>query len=444
MKAPPAHTRASVLCAVIAGAVVSCVGPPADDGGSARAYLLRPASARAALVASLVNPSNGYSQLRLARYATGDGADWDRLPEWNPTAEPIAASELDAPGGVSTDTLGDGARSLALIDSVTSIDGPDDPTLVALGREAFFRYPMQIVPALRVGVASRAAAARYGLWVDDVSGVGGLARTRVADGSTMLAMTCATCHARPNAAAALTPGLPNAALDLGAAILASEGLPPSASDDPRAAWGPGRVDVTTADGREPARIPDLRPVRWLSYLQQDATVDARDPIALAIRIETLIVTSSQSTVRPPRIVALALAAYVRSFASTPPPADEAAAASPRGAELFASGCAGCHAPPGLTGPPVSLATVGTDATLGLSADRGTGSYRVPSLRGVSTRGPLLHDGTLPSIDALLDPGRLGDGFDGRLHGTGPVPGHSFGLDLGDADRAALLSYLAAL
>jgi cytochrome c5 len=257
-------------------------------------------------------------------------------------------------------------------------------------------------------------------------------------------MTCATCHARPDANGALTPGLPNAAFDLGAAILAAEGVPAGASGDPLAAWGPGRIDVTTANGVEPARIPDLRPVRWLSHLQQDATVRARDPIALAIRIETLIVTSSQATVRPPRVVSLALAAYVRSLAAALPAGDAAAASSPRGADLFAAGCARCHSPPGLTGVPVPLDVIATDPTLGLSADRGTGCYRVPSLHGVATRGPLLHDGTLPSVDALLDPNRLNDGFVGRLHGTGPVPGHLFGLDLGDADRRALVSYLDLL
>ena len=349
-------------------AIASCGGARAGDG--AQAYLQRPAFARKALVDSLVNLQNGYSQLRLAHYATGDGADWDRLPEWNPPAEPIATADLDAAGGAPVDSLGAGARSLDLPNSATSIDDPD---LVELGREAFFRYPMQIVSALRVAVASRSAAARFGLWVDDARGVGGLARARIADGSAALAMTCATCHARPDANGVLTPGLPNAAFDLGAAILASEGVPPALSGgDPLAAWGPGRVDVTTADGVEPARIPDLRPVLWLSHLHQDATVDVRDPIALAIRVETLIITSSQATVRPPRILALALAAYVRSLASTLPSVEAGAAASPRGADLFAAGCAGCHVPAGLTGAPVALEVVGTDPTLGLSADRGPG------------------------------------------------------------------------
>ncbi|HEY4102524.1 MAG TPA: hypothetical protein VGM44_01490, partial [Polyangiaceae bacterium] len=78
------------------------------------------------------------------------------------------------------------------------------------------------------------------------------------------------------------------------------------------------------------------------------------------------------------------------------------------------------------------------------ADRGTGTYRVPSLRGVSTRGPLLHDGTVPSLDAMFDPGRTSPSFAGALHGASAVPGHLFGLDLPAADRDALLEYLRAL
>jgi hypothetical protein len=227
-------------------------------------------------------------------------------------------------------------------------------------------------------------------------------------------------------------------------MLAAEGVPSALSADPIAAWGPGRVDVSTAAGVEPARIPDLRPVRWLTHLQQDGTVRAPDMETLAIRIETLLVTSSQAVLRPPRVVALALAAYVRSLAAALPATDQAAGASPRGASVFAAACAGCHAPPGLTGPPVALETVGTDPTLGLSSERGTGFYRVPSLRGVGTRGPLLHDGTIASVGALFDPARLTSAFTDRLHGTGAVAGHLYGLDLPDDDRQALIAYLDAL
>ncbi len=334
------------------------------------------------------------------------------------------------------------AASLDLPPSGASLD---DPTLLALGKTAFERYPTQPAPYLAVALTSRSAAAGYGLWVDADRGVGGLVRAQMADGSLVLSLTCSSCHAAPTSSG-IEPGLPNAALQIGAAVLASQGLPPNVppSADPVAAWGPGRLDVTTNAGTEPARLPDLRPVRSLSYLQQDATVRARDIVALAIRIETLIITSNQSAVRPPRIVAFGLAAYLTSLADGLPSLDAAAAASPEGAEIFAAQCAGCHDPPALTGEPVALSVVCTDPTLGLSANRGTGRYRVPSLRGVGTRGPLLHDATLPSVDTMFDPARLTPGFAGGLHGVGPIDGHVFGLDLSAADRDALVAYLHAL
>jgi hypothetical protein len=126
--------------------------------------------------------------------------------------------------------------------------------------------------------------------------------------------------------------------------------------------------------------------------------------------------------------------------------EESAAANrfPAGKAAFETHCSGCHAPPSLTGRPVSLHTTGTDPALGLSPDRGTGTYRVPSLHGVGTRGPLLHDGVLPSLEAMFDPSRLNSTRVERVHGSGPTPGHVYGLDLDEADRAALVDYLRAL
>ena len=91
-----------------------------------------------------------------------------------------------------------------------------------------------------------------------------------------------------------------------------------------------------------------------------------------------------------------------------------------------------------------LEVVGTEPSLGLSAERGTGTYRVPSLRGVATRGPLLHDGTLPSLAAMFDPARTDASFTGALHGVAGVAGHLDGLDLPAAERSALLAYLGSL
>jgi cytochrome c5 len=432
----PLGWAAALLCAL--GAACGAPSTPSGAGPDPLSYLDDASFRRRELVASLVNPANGYSALRLAHYATGDRNDWELLPEWNPPSETLATSELASPGGASTTVLSDRAKALALPASVGSAN---DPALIALGEAAFFGYPTQLAPYLDAAVTSRAAAGQYGLWVDDARGVGGLVRARMADGSAALAVTCSTCHAAPSGGA-LVPGLADHDLDLGAAIVAGSiagSAPPAV-----ALWGAGRVDVTTAQGTEPARIPDLRPARWLTYLQQDATVRANDLATLAIRIETLIITSNEQALRPPRLIPLALAAYVMSLSSALPETETAASASPRGAQVFAAQCASCHVPPALTGPPVPLATVGTDPTLGRSMDRGTGAYRVPSLHGVGTRGPLLHDGTLPSVDAMFDPARTTAAFTARLHGSGAVEGHTFGLDLSAQDRTALIAYLHAL
>jgi cytochrome c5 len=436
MHASTAAVLASLagLAVVGAGCGASAPSPPPEP--SPPAYLTDAAYRRATLLASLVNPHDGYAEDRIAHYATGAPGDWDALPEWNPSAELVEASELELPGGAPTTTLSDRAAPLDTSLTVTSID---DPALVALGQQAFERYPVQPAPYFSVALTSASAAATYGLWTDAKRGVGGLVRARMGDGSVTLAMTCSTCHAAPSPGG-IEPGLSNRALALGAAVLATEPWAPTRM----AAWGPGRIDVTTSTGLEPARIPDLRPVAFLSYIQQDATLRVVDPTTLAIRIETLVIASNEEAVRPPRILALALAAYVRSLASALPSFDEAKAAQPEGAQVFESACTGCHVPPTLSGEPVPLAQIGTDPTLGDSPSRGTGMYRVPSLHGVGTRGPLLHDATLPDVDAMFDPSRLDPGFTDRLHGTGPVQGHLYGLSLTDAQRASLVAFLKAL
>ena len=243
---------------------------------------------------------------------------------------------------------------------------------------------------------------------------------------------------------ALTVGVSSERFDLGRMLV--DALPESDPTDGTnlLAWGPGRLDVTTTAGIEPVRIPDLRPVRFLTHLHHDGTVAQRGLATLAIRLETLIITSNGRTVRPPREVALGLATYLWSMGEAMRERATETDAERRGMAYFNGECARCHAPKGFTGPPVPLDEVGTDPALGRSPDRTTGKYRVPSLRGVSTRGPLLHDATLPSLDALFDPARTSTDYKGALHGVKGVGGHTFGLALDAASRADLLAYLRTL
>jgi hypothetical protein len=189
--------------------------------------------------------------------------------------------------------------------------------------------------------------------------------------------------------------------------------------------------VALPPGEEPVAIPDLRPVAYETHLHRDGTVAQRDRVSLAIRVETLIVTGHGGAIRPPRVVALALAAFLESLAPPPLVAPAPGSTAARGQQLFASRCAGCHAPPNYAGPPVALELVGTDTRVGESHDRGTGGYRVPSLRGVATRGRLWHDNSMPDLATLLDPARS-------------QPGHRFGLDLDGDARAALMAFVQTL
>ncbi len=155
------------------------------------------------------------------------------------------------------------------------------------------------------------------------------------------------CHALVQNGA-LVVGMTNANLDYGKFILdASHGLDPRTT---LATWGQGRIDVTTEAGTEPVRIPDLRPVVHLGFLHATASVAQNDLASLSVRLETLLITDSGETTRPPREITLALANYVWSLASeldTRPPSDRRRDSG--SGDLHETNCATCHAPPELHG-----------------------------------------------------------------------------------------------
>ena len=52
------------------------------------------------------------------------------------------------------------------------------------------------------------------------------------------------------------------------------------------------------------------------------------------------------------------------------------------------------------------ASIDTDPTLTLRTRRGTGYYKVPSLRGLWYRGPLEHSGSVATLEDWFDAARL--------------------------------------
>jgi len=79
-------------------------------------------------------------------------------------------------------------------------------------------------------------------------------------------------------------------------------------------------------------------------------------------------------------------------------------------------------------------SVGTNPGLALKTRKGTGYYKVPSLKGVWYRGHYLHDGSVGSLEEMFDPERLTDthtpgGFIPVGETTHAIGGHEFGLRL---------------
>jgi hypothetical protein len=173
-------------------------------------------------------------------------------------------------------------------------------------------------------------------------------------------------------------------------------------------------------------------------------------------------------VRPPDEAMYALGLYIYSLEppKSPHPFD---ALATRGREIFeAEGCAECHTPPIYTNnklvavpgfePPedaarlgldVSKRRVGTDPGLALKTRKGTGYYKIPSLRGLWYRGLYEHSGSVSSLEDWFDPKRLRDdyvpsGWKGPGVKTRAVPGHKFGHDLSEEDKRALIAFLKTL
>lgn len=361
---------------------------------------------REALSASLENPDNGYSRLRLQRYRSDQ---WETLPIWNPPVR--AVSDADIAGAAPSS----GFTAL----EIDAVPWQEEP-LLELGRRAFYEYPVQIMPFTAVALTAVGAPLHYGLWTAE-DRVGGLVWTALPGNRVSLSVTCSTCHSSARDGQLVT-GKNNAQIDVG--LMASDfGGGPA-----NLVWGPGRLDVTNDDSDNPVAIPDLRPIRFQTHLQRAATV-RNDLIALAIRTETLIITSLGQTVRPPRKLAFAIALFLWRFPSAPSrPVDES---SEGGTRVFEQRCASCHRPDNYSGPPVALEVIGTDPLVGESSERGTGAYRVPSLRGVGDRTPLFASGSVRDLSELLDPRRA-------------AAGHPFGLDLASSERADLVHFLETL
>lgn len=131
------------------------------------------------------------------------------------------------------------------------------------------------------------------------------------------------------------------------------------------------------------------------------------------------------------------------------------------------GCVNCHVPPDYTSGKLTIAegwtppsthpnrddilmrSVGTESGLALKTRKGTGFYKIPSLRGVWYRPLLMHDGSVTSLEEMFEPARLSPeyqpkGWNPPGTTTRAIQGHAFGLALDAEEKAALLAFLRSL
>jgi hypothetical protein len=230
------------------------------------------------------------------------------------------------------------------------------------------------------------------------------------------------------------------------------------------------------------KIQDLQILRYSRYMDATGTHRLRGPEDVA-RYAAFITGTDPMDFGPHRIltdaqrrvrfryaddVLYAIGVYLISLEPPRNPNQTAADMVTRGEQIFRrEGCVNCHVPPDYTSGKLTLAqgwtpppnhpneddivrvSVGTDPGLALRTRKGTGFYKVPSLRGVWYRPRLLHDGSVTSLEEMFDPARLNPDYEPK--GWNPpgitrraVPGHTFGLALDPAEKTALLAFLRSL
>jgi mono/diheme cytochrome c family protein len=229
----------------------------------------------------------------------------------------------------------------------------------------------------------------------------------------------------------------------------------------------------------PTKIPDLIGIESRKYIDHTGTHRHRgigDLMRYAALVsfaeavdfagQRMILPETQRfRTRLPDEALYALALYVYSL-QPPPNPNPFDAQAEAGQELFRrERCGRCHTPPLYTNNKLTLAvgfsppkdaaedvlhvSVGTDPGLALKTRKGTGYYKVPSLKGVWYRGRYLHDGAVGSLEEMFDPGRLRSdhmrgGFAPLGAESSAILGHEYGLDLTPEQRAQLIAFLRTL
>jgi hypothetical protein len=254
-----------------------------------------------------------------------------------------------------------------------------------------------------------------------------------------------------------------------------------------AAIPPGVLARQGSSVHYPIQVPDLIGVKDRKYLDHSGLLRHRSIVDMmrysalnqgaddlasyggfipgARDFRTLPDPATRKRYSDEQLYALTLYLYALKAPANPNKLDSPAA---RGKEVFEQQrCGVCHPAPLYTNNQLTPAegfrvpeehrkkddilpvVVGTDPYLTLKTRRGTGYYKVPSLKGLWYRGPFDHNGSVATLEDWLDPRRLSEeyvptGFRGAGTKTRAIKGHLFGLDLSVENRRALIAFLKTL
>jgi mono/diheme cytochrome c family protein len=386
----------------------ACFSEPTDVAALAGRFAKDASFRRSCLVRSLTTPENSYARDRLEHDTE---QDWGRLPIAAFATRPVLPSDLGRPA-----PLPDESWKAVPVGSF-----PDTPDgLRQRGEQMFMRFPAQIEVSMLRLLRSADGPARYGLWQTRES-VGGLVWVAL-PGGVFPSLTCSSCHASVDQNGRLRVGVPNHRFDIGKAKDDYLGVRTLYST-----WGPGREDIAADDKDNPVVMADLRAVRYQTALHRTANL-RNSLVALAIRVETGLITAHRRVARPDRRDAFSLAYFLWTLGDA---LDTRTALQHPGRAVFERHCGPCHRGAALAGQPIAAESIQSPVASMPTTARGTGKLRVPALLGVADRDRLLYGGEADGIDGLLDSARTNGG-------------HTVGAVLDASERQAIAAYLRAL
>jgi hypothetical protein len=249
------------------------------------------------------------------------------------------------------------------------------------------------------------------------------------DTLTRVGITCALCHSTVDDS--FSPGIgkrldgwPNRDIDPGAIIA----LSPTLTAQQKAiygSWGKGKYDPRyNQDGRNGPQV--IPPAYGLAGLDRITATGDGDDIAYWNRYVSVTQMGGHGSFEEPRtgvkvkhgsddLVSSklpALQAYQLSLPSPPPPAGSFdPAAAQRGKILFdgAAGCSGCHSAPSFTDANTRLHAPGevvsepeTAGVPSYASRSATKQYRTAPLKGVWQHPPYFHNGSAPTLEAVVE------------------------------------------